>query len=96
MRIIFLWPYLTCLDLFLLVFKLLVPNDLIIVLLSSHDLGKHLFILSTQSMDELNAYQQFFLIRIYDSQPTVVFFLVGGERRAGNLFKSRGDPELSI
>lgn len=48
------------------------------MLLSLHDLGKHLFILSTQSMDELNAYQQFFLISIYDSQPTAVFFLVGG------------------
>lgn len=30
-------------------------------------------------MDELNAYQQFFLISIYDSQPTAVFFLWGGE-----------------
>lgn len=44
-------------------------------------------------MDEPNAYQQFFLIRIYDSQPTVVFFLVGG--KGGQETSSKAEEILS-
>lgn len=48
-------------------------------------------------MDAHNAYRQFFLISIYMTLSKLFFFFGGGGgRRAGNFFKCRGDPELSI